>query len=205
MDILDRFKKSFDDRNIVRVAPKEHLAKIDSKILTTQEIITDYIDWDSIQSFQNFSEKNEVRYLPGDFCLQLSKETILKLKDKDCGRIDLSEVDKIGWFGKEKHNEKWSNFRTLNNFVSIEIKEMTEICNFSQFKKNIKNTAETDALKGGLGIAYMYHEEEYQNFLSKIIWRNNEWRIASEDLEPDFSIPILLQLMLFQCCLISLT
>ena len=49
-----------------------------------------------------------------------------------------------------------------------------------------------------LNLWYFFWYKNYQNFLSKIIWRNNEWRIASEDLEPDFSIPILLQLMLFQ-------
>jgi len=198
--LFNRSKKSIDlERNIARIVPKEQLPNIDSNILTTQEIISEYIDWDSLQSFQDFSKKNEVRFLPGDFCLQLSEKTILKLRNE--GRIDLSEVDKIGWFGKEKHNEKWSNFKTLNNFVAIEIKnsmERLEICNFSQFKRNIINLAETDALKGGLGIAYFYEQEKYENFLSKIIWRENQWRISSEDLEPDFSIPILLQLVLFQ-------
>ncbi len=198
--LFNKSNKSFDlERNLVRTVSKEQLASVDQKILTSQEIISDYIDWDSLQSFEDFSKKNEVRFLPGDFCLQLSEKTILKLRNE--GRIDLSEVDKIGWFGKEKHNERWSSFKTLNNFVAIEIKssiEHLEICNFSQFKRNIINVAETDALKGGLGISYFYEKKEYENFLSKIIWRENQWRISSEDLEPEFSIPILLQLVLFQ-------
>ncbi len=198
--LFSRSRKTFNpEQNILKIVSKKQFTDVDIKILTTQEIIAEYIDWNSLQSFQDFSKKNEIRYIPGDFCIQLSEETVLKLRNE--GRIDLSEIQKIGWFGKEKHNEKWSSFKTLNNFVAIEIKnsmEKLEICNFSQFKINIINVAETDSLKGGLGVAFFYNQKEYQNFLSKIIWRENEWRVSSKDLEPEFTIPILLQLMLFQ-------
>ena len=198
--LFSRPKKILDkERNILRIVSKEEFAEVDTKILTTQEIISEYIDWNSLQSFQDFSKKNEIKFIPGDFCIQLSEKTIIKLRND--GRIDLSEVEKIGWFGKEKHNEKWNSFKTLNNFVAIEIKnsiENLEICNFSQFKRNIINVAETDSLKGGLGLAFFYNQKEYQNFLSKISWRDNQWRISSEDLEPEFTIPIFLQLVLFQ-------
>lgn len=198
--LFSRSRKTVNpEQNILKIVSKKQFEDVDIKILTTQEIIAEYIDWNSLQSFQDFSKKNEIRYIPGDFCIQLSEETVLKLRNE--GRIDLSEIQKIGWFGKEKHNEKWSSFKTLNNFVAIQIKnsmEKLEICNFSQFKINIINVAETDSLKGGLGVAFFYNQKEYQNFLSKIIWRENEWRISSKDLEPEFTIPILLQLMLFQ-------
>ena len=198
--LFSRPKKILDkERNILRIVSKEEFAEVDIKILTTHEIISEYIDWNSLQSFQDFSKKNEIKFIPGDFCVQLSEETITRLRND--GRIDLSEVEKIGWFGKEKHNENWSSFKTLNNFVAIEIKnsiENLEICNFSQFKRNIINVAETDSLKGGLGLAFFYNQKEYQNFLSKITWRDNQWRISSKDLEPKFTIPILLQLTLFQ-------
>ena len=197
--LFSRPKKIDKERNILRIVSKEEFAEVDTKILTTQEIWSHYIDWNSLQSFENFSKKNEIKFIPGDFCIQLSEKTITKLRNEK--RIDLSEVEKIGWFGKEKHNENWSSFKTLNNFVVIESInpiENLEICNFSQFKRNIINVAETDSLKGGLGLAFFYNQKEYQNFLSKITWRDNQWRISSKDLEPEFTIPILLQLVLFQ-------
>ncbi len=196
--LFSRPKKIDKERKILRIVSKEEFAEVDTKILTTQEIWSNYIDWNSLQSFEDFSKKNEIKFIPGDFCIQLSEKTINRLRKET---IDLSEVEKIGWFGKEKHNENWSSFKTLNNFVVIESInpiENLEICNFSQFKRNIINVAETDSLKGGLGLAFFYNQKEYQNFLSKITWRDNQWRISSEDLEPEFTIPILLQLVLFQ-------
>ena len=76
--LFSRPKKILDkERNILRIVSKEEFAEVDIKILTTHEIISEYIDWNSLQSFQDFSKKNEIKFIPGDFCVQLSEETMM--------------------------------------------------------------------------------------------------------------------------------
>jgi hypothetical protein len=193
--------KTQENMYVVRSLSDDYIENIADKIFLQQEIITDYIDWDSLQSFRSFSEKNDVKFLANDFCIQAPKEVFNRLKKE--GRIHLEEVNRLGRFSKEKHGRAWDLFKSLNH---ITVQEMNQYSNFvvgsfSQFKANIRTSLETNILSGGLSVAFYSKTEEYKKFLSKIDWsEESRWKIdINSTKDKDGSdIEILLQLFLFQ-------
>lgn len=172
------------------------LDDLPSSIISDKSVIPDFIDWDSCLSMEEFSANNTVQYQSNDFCIAGKESVIKKLKK---GRVDLEEFSYIGWFSPDVHGKKWNQIKLMKptDFNEIDSYKYLTRKPFIYFKENIRDNYLTNTLRGGLGLALHFKENEYFNFINNVNWIDNKWIINKENIKPN-DFEIIHQLMLFK-------
>ena len=172
------------------------LDDLPSNIISDKSIIPDFIDWDSSLCMEEFSSNNTVQYQSDDFCIAAKESVIKKLKK---GRVDLEEFSYIGWFSPDVHGKKWNQIKLMKpaDFNEIDSYKYLTRKPFIYFKENIRDNYLTNTLRGGLGLALHFKENEYFNVINNVNWSDNKWIIDKENIKPN-DFEIIHQLMLFK-------
>ena len=167
---------------------------VDKFVLTQNALLSDYVDWNSRQSFDDFCNKSNIHFISDDFCIMADDKVLNRLKK--LGKIDLSDCDRIGWFDKNVNTVKWRTFIQYSpeayNRISVDVQQSS----FSQLKKNIRSLEELNRLKGGLLLSWYFNKKNYEKFFSKIeVKKKNRWVIDLSELN-NKDLQILSQLTL---------
>jgi hypothetical protein len=167
---------------------------VDKFVLTQNALLSDYVDWNSRQSFDDFCNKSNIHFMSDDFCIMADDEVLNRLKN--LGKIDLSDCERVGWFDKNVNTVKWRTFIQYSpeayNRISVNVLQSS----FSQLKKNIRSLEELNRLKGGLLLSWYFNKEDYEKFFSKIeVKKKSRWVIDLSELN-NKDLQILSQLTL---------
>lgn len=165
-------------------------------IISDKYVIPDFIDWNNCLSLEEFSTNTKVQFQSEDFFLAADEDIIKKLKK---GRVDLEEFSYIGWFSPEIHGRQWNQIKLMKPTDYNEIDSYKYLTRkpFIYFKENLRHNFLTNTLRGGLGLALHFKEDDYFNLINNISWIDNKWVIRKEDIKPN-DFEIIHQLMLFQ-------
>ena len=100
--------------------------KLSFKILKEENVLTDYLNWDSIQSFDEFKSTHKINFSSNDFCL-LADEEIFDLgslvKNFDIRRVQKKSATfdqkKFNWISSQ-HLMKEDSVKVFNRLASID-------------------------------------------------------------------------------------
>lgn len=137
--------------------------KFSLKILKEENVLTDYLNWDTIQSFDEFKSTHKINFSSNDFCL-LADENIFDLLKKK-GIVSIFDFKSFGWFDKKVNHAKWTTF-DLEGLASTQLEEKNS--SFNQFRMTVRSANIIDSIKGGLILSSRYHYEEFESFLTKL-------------------------------------
>jgi len=199
MSIIGKFfKKSNvgETAYLIKVSNQEYV----TKILSEQKILNEYVDWDSVQSLNEFSEfkKPYINYALSDFLMQLNIDVLNELKENPM--VGLYKVDSFGWYYKKVHRNEIKLFNSthpnkLNNLQ--EQNQKIHATSFDRYRAAYRPSMATNILTGAMGLAYHCNKEDYDNFSRKIKWQDDQWILKVTELET-IDRQILIQLLLFQ-------
>jgi hypothetical protein len=181
--------------NIYRVISGEYV----TKILSEQNISIDYVELDSIQSMEDFSEFTNpaVRYKADDFLICISNENEEILRSKNS--LGLSNTKQFGWYYGKIHKSEIqlysaTNPKKLNRLTYLNPKLIID--SFDKYRKYFRPIKATNILNGAFGLAYSVFKEDYDNFFRKIKIQKDKWIINKSILEKS-DYPILTHLFLY--------
>lgn len=170
-------------------------AFIDYKISITQ---LDYSRQQTLEEFKEISRPSIV-YNSNDCLIAINDIKLNQLKSNQW--INLSSVEQIGWYSKDKHynNEKALTAIDPHRFDKI-INEnpSIKIACFELLHRSKRELRELSVLAGGLGLCYFKYRQDYDSLFSKIEVVSNRWCISRKLLNPKNDYTVLLQLFLLE-------
>ena len=196
--IKDIFKKKTyeDSAYLLKVSNEDYV----TKILSEQQLLSEYIDWESQQTLNEFTkfEKPEIKYVPNDFLMKISGGTLNDLKEKRM--IEFYKVDSYGWYDSKVHRNQIKLFNVAHPNKLNNLREQNpsiQANSFNQFRKSFRPKMASNILKGAMGLAYHQFKNDYDEFFRKIECQDDQWIIKITDLDA-YDSQILIQLLLFQ-------
>ena len=139
------------------------------KILKEENVLTDYLDWDSIQSFDEFKSTHKISFSSNDFCLLASDDIFNQLKKR--GIISIFDFKSFGWYDRKINLSKWTTFE-LEGLSSSDLEEKNS--SFNQYRNTVRSASIIDSIKGGLILSSRYHKDEWESFLGKLDFKSSD-------------------------------
>jgi len=180
---------------LYRVISKDYVPKI----LSEQIISIDYVDKDSIQSIDEFTEftKPTIRYKADDFLFSLSKENEELLITNNS--IELSNTIQFGWYYGKIHKSEIQLYSATNPKKFSHLAESNPgllIDSFDKYRDFYRPIKATNVLNGAFGLAYTVFKDEYDTFFRKINIHKDKWIIDNSSINPE-DYAIFMQIFLF--------
>lgn len=137
--------------------------KLSLQILKEEEVLIDYINWDSIQTFDDFKSSHNINYSSNDFCLTANNDVIDLIRDK--GIVSIYEFESFGWYDKKVNYSKWTTF-DLEGMSNPDLEQKNS--SFNQYKTSVRQSHIIDSIKGGLLMSSKYYNSDFESFINKI-------------------------------------
>jgi hypothetical protein len=198
MNIIENWFKKRDENTtyVIKISTGEYI----TKILSEQKLSFEFIDWDSVQSLDEFAgfKNPNIKYSPNDFLIKLNIDVLNELKDKQM--IEFYKVDSYGWLYNKVHRNEIKLFNTTHPNKLNNLKEQNQTISadsFDQYRETFRPLKVNNILAGAMGLVYYCFKDDYDNFFRKIRWHDDEWILKKSELET-FDKQILIQLLLFK-------